>query len=261
MIGLPELSTADTVTGTALPESDVAGAEIVRVATFCGLLIDAQVVGVDRDVAGGGAEGDVGEAVVVEVGDDHVVAAGGVDRDGGGEGAVAVVQLDREPAAGPLDEVHLAVAVEVALLDVQRLGCRWRMTCGDWKVPSPLPYMIEIVLAPKELAMATSRLPSPLKSADRGGKRGGGGRRAAGGLEGAVAVAQVQRDRAGRSLVGREDVGIAIVVEVADAHRRGAAAGGVIDLGAERAQAVVLEDADRVEVVVARRPGPGGRRR
>ena len=105
-------------------------------------------------------DGHVGHAVVVEVGGEEVTAGAGGDLRGVPESAVAVAQFDGEPGPGVLDEVGDAVAVEVALVDVED-GRADVVGDGAANVPSPLPRRMPTEV---ELATAMSNLPSPLKS-------------------------------------------------------------------------------------------------
>ena len=129
------------------------------------------------------------------------------------------------------------------------IAYRWRSWLAAPKVPSPLPSSTLTLLPPK-LATTRSGLPSPLTSPTATERGDEPTAKVAGSAEGAVAVAQ-QHAHGVAAVVGDDEVGLAVAVDVRDRHGYWVRAGGEVDRAAEGAVAVAEQHAHGVVVGAA----------
>ena len=247
--GFPAASTAVTVAGRAAPAEVVVGAVTRRptaparvVALSAGL---ARTVTPDGPVPARSVAPSPLKSPAARL---DVIGAAVHDR--GRELAVALVELDLHPPAAPLGDVLKAVVVEVADLDVLRLRAdviarRRERAVAVAVVDGHRGRAVRVRLRDVEDAVA-------VEVADFGVERGGAGQRRLLHPEGAVAVVEQHRQRAGADLVGDDEVGVAVAVEVADLHRLGVETGRVVGRGHEGAVALVHDDAHRARAGVRR---------
>ena len=116
------------------------------------------------------------------------------------------------------DQVGLAVAVDVRHRHGERAPCRRRRSAAAGRCRCRCPAARSRLLPPSS-ATTRSGLPSPLTSATAT-ERGSSRWRRSAGLEGAVAVAQ-QHAHVAADVVGDDEVGLAVAVDVRHRHGRG----------------------------------------